>query len=75
MKYFVILIKKTTDDKSTKSIYEFGTENEAVARFHSSLGTSMNDETITECLCVVIDSFGRVYKNEVFVKENTIDEQ
>lgn len=68
MKYYVIEIA-TGDIKITgKGIYEYNSETEAVASFHSKLGTAMKSDLYETELILVIDSDGKVIKREKHAK-------
>lgn len=69
MKYYVVAITDSTGDKHTKSIYEYEDVNAAIARFHSTIGTAMNNTECIACLILVIDGNGSVYRSEKYVKE------
>lgn len=69
MKFYVIEISEGDSKVSGKSIYEYETLNEAVATFHSKLGTAMKSEQYTSELIMVINSEGGVHRQEKFVRE------
>lgn len=66
MKYYVIEIATGDAKIQGKGIYEYATENEAVASFHSKLGTAMKSELYTSELIMVVDSDGKVLKREKY---------
>lgn len=66
MKYFVIEIATGDSKIAGKGIYEFNTENEAVASFHSKLGTAMKSELYETELIMVVDSEGKLIKREKY---------
>lgn len=71
--FYLIEISEGDSKISGKGIYAYETLNEAVASFHSKLGTAMKSELYTSDLVMVIDADGAVYKSEKFIREvNTI---
>ena len=64
------LIEISTGDAKIagKAVYEYDTENEAVASFHTKLGNAMKSELFDTELVMVIDSNGKMLKREKFVK-------
>ena len=75
MKFYVIEISEGDSKVSGKSIYEYENLNEAVATFHSKLGTAMKSEQYTSELVMVINSEGGVHKQEKFVREVALVEE
>lgn len=70
MKYYVILLvsyNNGTADK--KAIYEYATESEAIANFHSYMGTYMKDATVSHLCVMAINNDGGVYETGFFTKE------
>ena len=68
MKYYVIEIATGDTKIAGKGIYEFNTENEAVASFHSKLGTAMKSELYETELIMVVDSEGKLIKREKYTR-------
>lgn len=66
MRYYVIEIATGDAKIQGKGIYEYATEKEAVASFHSKLGTAMKSELYTSELIMVVDSDGKVIKREKY---------
>lgn len=67
MKYYVILLATYNDGKADKkSIYECKDENDAVATFHSYMGTMMKDETVKSLNVRAINDRGGEYENGIF---------
>jgi len=67
MKYYVILLavyNNGTADK--KAIYECETEADAVASFHSYMGSFMKDTTVKHLNVMAINNNGGIYQNEIF---------
>lgn len=74
MKYYLVEISEGDAKIKGKSIYEYDTKNEAIATFHSKLGTAMKSDLYTRELVMVIDSFGNVIKKEVYEKPVPVEE-
>lgn len=72
--FYVIEIATGDSKIAGKSIYEYSTENEAVASFHSKMGTAMKSEMYTSELLLVIDASGSVLKREKFVRPISVVE-
>lgn len=69
MKFYVILLATYNDGKADKkSIYECKDENDAVATFHSYMGSMMKDETVKTLNVRAINDNGGEYENGVFTK-------
>lgn len=67
MKYLLILYANYNDEKADKkAMYELSSATEAVASFHSYLGTYMKDETVAHVMVMAIDANGMVVKKESF---------
>ena len=67
MKFYLIEIA-TGDSKITgKAVYEYEAENEAVASFHSKMGSAMKSELFESELLIVIDENGKVLKREKYI--------
>lgn len=70
MKYYTLLIQQYIDNlekPDKKSVYEFNEINQAIASFHTSLGSAMKDHEIKEALCVAVTSDGSIFANEHYV--------
>lgn len=61
MKFFVIDIEQYIDDTNSKAIYEYATADEAVASYHSRMGSAMKNANVKDVLVSVIDSKGGGY--------------
>lgn len=68
MKFYLIEITKGDEKVAGKSIYEYDTVDEAVANFHTKLGTAMKSELYTSELVMVINSDGGIHKSEKYDK-------
>ncbi len=67
MNTFYLIEISTGDSKiAGKSIYEYATQNDAVAMFHKKLGTAMGSSLYTSELIMVIDGNGAVLKLEKY---------
>lgn len=71
MTYYVIEISTGDAKISGKGIYEFESEKDAVAMFHSKLGVAMKSDLYASDLVMVIDEFGNVLKRERYTAETT----
>lgn len=67
MKYYLIEISTGDSKIAGKAIYEYATQNEAVAMFHSKLGSAMKSALYTSELIMVIDENGAVIKSEKYI--------
>lgn len=65
------VLEITTTDKASKAVYSYDTLEEAVANFHSKLGSWMKNETCQAELVMVIDDNGAVYRSEKYTKPYT----
>ena len=58
-KYYVMRIKYLKDGTIKKSeVMEYDTEQDALAKFHTNLGTDMVDDTLSGSMCTVINQYG-----------------
>lgn len=69
MKYYLIEISTGDAKVAGKGIYEFDTLQQAVANFHSKLGTAMKSDLYDSDQLMVIDSNNNVVKAETYKKE------
>ena len=75
MKYYLIVIITYTDGTTDKkSLYEYANEYEAIAHFHSTMGTTMVQDNVESVLVVAMNSEGGIYKNEKFTKPTFVVE-
>lgn len=66
---FYLIEISVGDTKITgKAVYEYETQNEAVAKFHSKLGSAMGSELYDSELIMVVDNNGTVIKREKYAK-------
>lgn len=70
MKYYVIEIATGDAKISGKSIYEYDTEKEAVATFHSKLGVAMKSSLYESDLVMVVNKFGYIVCREYYSVNN-----
>lgn len=75
MKYYVVEISTGNASIAGKAIYEYETLNEAVANFHSKLGSAMKSELFNSELVMVINSEGGVHMSEKYIKEQPESEE
>lgn len=66
--FYVIEIATGDSAIAGKGIYEYATEKEAVATFHSKMGTAMKSDLYATELLLVIDDRGTVLKREKYSK-------
>ena len=66
--FYVVEITTGDSKIAGKAVYEYATETEAIATFHSKLGTAMKSELYDCSLVMVIDSNGAVYRSEKYTK-------
>lgn len=58
-KYYVMRIKYLKDGTIKKSeVMEYDTEQAALAKFHTNLGTDMVDDMLSGSMCTVINQYG-----------------
>lgn len=69
MKFYVIEISEGDSKIKGKSIYEYSTLNEALANFHSKLGTAMKSDLYTSEQIFVINSQNGIHTQEIYVKD------
>jgi len=78
MNYFTLLALTYQDGADAKkSIYTYDTLDEAVSRFHMSLGGYINGDNIATAMACVIDAKGSIKKSEYWeatVKETTTED-
>lgn len=68
MKYYLIEISTGESAIAGKAIYEYETLNNAVANFHSKLGSAMKSDLFDSEMVMVIDGDGSVFKVEKYNK-------
>lgn len=74
MKFYLIEIATGDEKIAGKAVYEYATLNEAVANFHSKLGSAMKSDLYESELVMVINSEGGVHKSEKFIKDEAEQE-
>lgn len=67
MNYYVLEISEGDAKIAGKGVYTYETEHDAVASFHSKLGTAMKSALYTSELIMVLDADGKVVKREKYV--------
>lgn len=73
MKYYLIEITDGEIQVAGKAVYEYNTEKEAVAGFHQKMGTAMKSDLYTTELLMVVDSYGKVIKNELYTNYDKLN--
>ena len=78
--YFVTRVKYLLNGDIKKSeLMSYGTRNEALAKFHTNLGTDMEDPELKGSMCTVINSHGgqecKEYWGYTDIDEEPIDEE
>ena len=68
MNYYLIEITTGDSKIEGKAIYSYGTEHDAVAAFHSKMGTAMRSDLYDTELLMVVDGAGKVIKRELYIK-------
>ena len=69
MKFYVIEIATGDSKIAGKGVYEYATLNEALAAYHSKMGTAMKSELYAEELLLVVNSAGGVHVSDHFTRE------
>lgn len=72
MNYITLLVLEYQDGTDTKkSLYTYDNLDDAVSRFHSSLGGYIGADNIKTVLSVVVDGKGAVKKSEYWETSTT----
>lgn len=73
---FYLVEISTGDSKiAGRAIYSSNTENEAVAMFHSKLGTAMKSDLYDSELVFVVDENGKMLKREKYAKPVIVEDE
>ena len=72
--FYVIEISTGDAKIAGKAIYQYNTIDEAVATFHSKLGTAMKSDLYATELIMVMDDEGAVLRVEKYIKPEPITE-
>lgn len=64
--FYLIEIAAGDSKIAGKAVYAYDTATEAVASFHSRMGSAMKSELYTSELLLVIDESGKVLKREKY---------
>lgn len=67
MRYYLVEISTGDEKIEGKAVYEYATQEEAVANFHTKLGNAMKSELFESELLIVMDDMGSVWKSEKYV--------
>lgn len=68
MNYYLIEISTGDGRIAGKAVYEYSEEHDAVAAYHSKMGTAMRSDLYDTELLMVVDSTGKVLKRELYIK-------
>lgn len=66
--FYLVEISNGDPKIKGKAVYEYETQNAAIATFHSKLGTAMKSDLYTDDLVMVMDDWGSILKCEKYVK-------
>ena len=70
MKYYLIVVNTNFEGEATKkAIYEYPTEIDAKAAYHSQISAVMKDANIAKAFFTIFDTEGLMYCEEVHIKE------
>lgn len=59
MKYYMLKILTNKETKETKkSVYEYEDEKTARANLYSGYASALNDSTVCQVLCMLVDEYG-----------------
>ena len=72
--FYVIEISTGDAKIAGKAIYQYNTIDEAIATFHSKLGTAMKSDLYATELIMVMDDEGAVLRVEKYIKPEPITE-
>lgn len=75
MKYYVIEIATGDSKISGRAVYEYSTETEAIATFHSKMGAAMKSSLYMSEMLMVIDDNGVVIAREKFERTSLSNEE
>ena len=70
MKYYLIEIAEGNAEIAGKGVYEYATRNEALANFHSKLGTAMKSDLYKTEQILVVNSENGKEAEAKYVNEN-----
>lgn len=68
MKFYLIEVASGDSKIAGKGMYEYATRDEAIANFHSKMGTAMKSDLYTREQLLVVDENNVVYKSEIFTR-------
>lgn len=67
MRFYVIRCEwNKVANAENREMYAFDTRDKAVAKFHSIMGSDINNATLSKALCVVLDGNGNTIAREVW---------
>lgn len=68
MKYYLLEIATGDAKIAGKAVYEYDSEKDVVASFHSKMGTAMKSDLYDSELVMAIDENGVIVKREKYTK-------
>lgn len=71
--FYLLEVAEGDSKIAGKAVYEFETENEALANYHSKIGTAMKSPLYKSQLCMIINENGGTDPNTTnkYVREET----
>lgn len=75
MNYLIEITNYNNGTAVSKGIYEYATEMEAIANFHSKMGGAMKNATYASELLMVVTNTGAVVKSEYWVRPIEVKEE
>lgn len=74
MKFYLVEIASGDAKIAGKAVYEYETLHEAVANFHSKLGSAMKSDMFESELVMVINGEGGVHMSEKYIANEPTEE-
>lgn len=75
MNYLIEITNYNNGTAVSKGMYEYATEMEAIANFHSKMGGAMKNATYASELLMVVTNTGAVVKSEYWVRPIEVEEE
>lgn len=75
MNYLIEVTNYNNGTPVAKGMYEYATEMEAIANFHSKMGGAMKNATYASELLMVVTNTGAVIKSEYWVRPIEAEEE
>ena len=67
MKFYVVRVKKQKNGVYKKSeLMDYDSQQQALAKFYTNIGTDMNDDTLQGSMCAVLNERGTTIVPSVF---------